>query len=135
MQLNFHEDGGKSVLSLNDIGNEDSEGWLTADVFFDYQGFAANFPIYLMLNDIYPFLEELKELNKRLQGQATFRTIEQNVDLVLIGDGLGHIGINGLIRHGNDYNLVTKFEIPSDQTFLPQLISQCEEIIKRAKSK
>ena len=135
MQLNFHEDGGKTVLSLNDIGKEDSEGWLTANVIFDYRGFTANFPIYLMLNDIYSFLDELKELNKHLKGQATFATVEKNVDLVLLGDGLGHIEFNGKIRHDNDYNLVTNFEIPSDQTFLAPLIFQCEEIIKRVKSK
>jgi hypothetical protein len=134
MQLNFYEDGGKTVLSLKDIGREDVEGWLTANVIFDYQGFAASFQIYLMLNDIYSFLDELKELSKNLKGKATFSTIEGNVSLVLLGDGLGHIGINGLIRHSNDYNLVTNFEIPSDQTFLAPLISQCEKIIKEATS-
>lgn len=87
-----------------------------------------------MLNDIFAFLDELKELNKHLNGKATFATIERNVDIVLLSDGLGHIKINGLIRHGNDQSLVTSFEIPSDQTFLAPLISQCEEMIKIAKS-
>jgi hypothetical protein len=134
MRLNFFEGGGKAVLSLEEIVKEDTEGWLRAKIIFDYKGFTANFPIYLMLNDIYAFLGELKELHRHLKGKATFSTIEGNVDIVLLGDGLGHIAINGLIRHGNDQSLVANFEIPSDQTFLAPLISQCDEIIRTAKS-
>lgn len=133
MQLNFYDDGGKTVLSLENIGKEDTEGWLTATITFNYKEFTASFPIYLMLNDIYPFLDQLKELNKHLKGHATFSTIEGNIDLVLLADGLGHIEINGTIRHSNEYSLVTGFEIPSDQTFLAPLISQCEKIIEKGK--
>jgi|GEM_PF-4921620 len=133
MQLDFHEEGGKIVLSLENIGKENSEGWLTTTVCFDYKDFSARFPIYLMLNDIYPFFEQLEVLNKDLKGEANFTTIEGNIDLKLLTDGLGHIEINGKIRHGSDYSLETSFIIPSDQTFLNALLNQCKEILKNGK--
>lgn len=129
MLLTIKNDGGQTVLLLEITGQEDCEGWLYANVKFDYKNFSAKFPISLMLNDFYPFRDELIKLNTSLTGTANFSTIEQNVVLQLTGDGFGHIKINGVLKHDSEYDLQLHFEIISDQTFLPTLVKECIDII------
>jgi hypothetical protein len=129
MLLTIKNDGGQTVLLLEITGQEDCEGWLYANVKFDYKNFSAKFPISLMLNDFYPFRDELIKLNTSLTGTANFSTLEQNVVLQLTGDGLGHIKINGVLRHDSEYDLQLHFEVISDQTFLPILVKECTDII------
>lgn len=127
--MTIKNDGGQSVLMLDVLGQEDSEGWLSANVKFDYKNFSANFRISLMLNDFYPFRDELVKLNDSLTGKANFKTIEDNVDITLIGNGLGHIQIIGMLRHDPVYELALQFDLLSDQTFLAGLLKECDKII------
>ena len=130
MKLNFKNDGGRVILFLEIIGREDSEGWLESIVGFDNDGFAVRFQISLMLNDLYPFLSQLELLNDSLKGRAVLSTIEHNVNLIFSTDGLGHISINGTLRHPNNYDLKMSFVIQTDQTLLPSLISECNQILE-----
>jgi hypothetical protein len=83
-----------------------------------------------MLNDLYSFTDQLKYLQKSLKGSAVFSNIEDNVTLKLSTDELGHIAINGKLRHPYKADLELLFVINSDQTFLPDLITECTKIIE-----
>lgn len=131
MQLTIKNDGGQSIVILHIIKQENAEGWLYGDVTFNYESFAANFTISLMLNDLYPFRDELVKLNNSLVGTANLNTIEHNIDLKFTGDGLGHVKVNGILRHASTYGLQLHFEINSDQTFLPSLIKECNDVIEK----
>ena len=133
MKLNFKDDGGRTVLYVNVIGKEDSEGWLQATVCFEQDNFRADFKISLMLNDLYAFIDQLELLQKSLKGEAVFENIERNINLKLSPDGLGHIEIDGTLWHPNNRDLKTSFSIESDQTFLPDLILECKEILAHHK--
>ncbi len=130
MEFNVKDTGGKTVLTLNISGKEDSEGWLQGTVVFELYGFHANFGMSIMLNDFYPFIEQLKNLNKSLKGSASFKNIEDNIDLFFEGDGIGHIKTKGILKHSTNPFLSTSFEIDTDQTFLPEMISQLETILE-----
>jgi hypothetical protein len=134
MLLTIKNDGGQCILLLEVIKQEDAEGWLYANVKFDYKNFSAKFTTSLMLNDFYPFRDELIKLNNSLTGTANFSTIEQNVILKLTGDRLGHIKINGVLRHDSEYDLQLHFDILSDQTFSPPLVKECNDIIDQHQS-
>ena len=131
MQLTIKNDGGQSVLILDIIKQEDAEEWLYANVKFKYKNFSANFTICFMLNDLYPFRDELVKLHSFLIGTANLNTIEDNINLKFTGDGLGHITVNGILRHASDCDLQLHFEIDSDQTFLTSLLNECNEIIEK----
>jgi hypothetical protein len=130
MKLKFKDQGGTTVLFVSVIGKEDSEGWLKAMVHFEDSGLSAIFKISLMLNDLYSFTDQLKYLQKSLKGSAVFSNIEDNVTLKLSTDELGHIAINGKLRHPYKADLELLFVINSDQTFLPDLITECTKIIE-----
>ncbi len=134
MKLNFKDEGGRTLLHVNVIGKEYGEGWLQAMIYFDQDGFTAGFKISLMLNDLYAFIDQLKPFQKSLTGQAVFCNIEDNINLILSTDGLGHIAVNGTLRHTNNPDLKTSFVIHTDQTFLPALILECNQILEHYQS-
>lgn len=129
MHLYFREAGGKIILSLTILGKEDSEDWLKANVDFEQTGFKAEFVFSMMKNDFNPFSEELKVINETLNGEATFSTIEDNVQINITTDGIGHLKISGYLRHPNSWNLILNFEFESDQTFLKGMLQEIENII------
>ena len=133
MKINFKDSGGRVLLHLDIIGKEDSEDWLQAMVYFEQDGFRVDFKMSLMLNDLYAFIDQLGFLQKNLKGEAVFDNIEGNINLKLSTDRLGHIVIDGSLWHPNNMDLKTSFKIDSDQTFLPNLITECKEIIRHYK--
>ena len=128
--MNFKDAGGRTILSLEIVGKEESEGWLESVVDFNDNGFSAHFQISLMLNDIYAFYNQLVPFTDNLGGQAVFSTIEDNVNLIFSTDGLGHVKIDGVLRHTYDPDLKVLFVINTDQTFLLSLLTECNQILK-----
>ena len=130
MKLSFKNDGGRTILYIDVIGKEDAEGWLQAMVYFDDKGFSANFEISIMLNDLYAFVDQLKPIQKFLTGTAIFSNIEDNINVKFSTDGIGHIEMNGMLRHSYNWDLQILFVINSDQTFLQELITECDQILQ-----
>jgi len=130
MKLNFKDQGGTTIFYLNVIGQEANGDWLIAMVNFSNKGFSASFKISLMLHDLYTFLDQLKSFQKLLKGNAALSNIEDNLNVTLSTDGIGHIAINGILQHTYNPDLKLFFEINSDQTFLPDLISECTKILE-----
>lgn len=130
MNLSFKNQGGATILKIIIIGKEDSDGWLIAQVDFEQDMFSACFKISVMVNDLYSFSDQLKPFQKALNGIAIFSNIEGNVQVTLSTDGLGHISIEGLLQHPNNPDLKLQFIIDSDQTLLPELILECNQILK-----
>jgi len=135
MKLNFKNESGRTILYVNVIEKEDGEGWLKAMVCFNDYGFSAIFEISLMLNDLYAFVDQLKPFQNSLTGTASFSNIEDNINVTLSSDGLGHVEINGMLQHTHDPDLKMLFVIKSDQTFLPELITECDQILQHYQPK
>lgn len=129
MELNIKDDNGRAILLIEITGQEESEGWLKASCNFNNGGFSAHFEFSLMLNDFYPFTEQLIELHKTLQGEAVFENIESNINLLFRTDGFGHVSIDGKLRHPTNAYLEMLFVIDTDQTFLPTLINECNQLL------
>ncbi len=88
-----------------------------------------------MLNDLYAFVDKLKLFQNSLTGTFSLSNIEDNINVTLSGDGLGHVEIKGILLHTHDPNLKTEFVINSDQTFLPELIRECDQILEYYQNK
>ena len=129
MKMNFKDDGGRTILCIDFVGKEDNEGWLQAIVDFNDNGFSAHFQISLMLNELYTFHGQLDSFTKNLEGQPVFSTTEDNVNLIFSTSGLGHIKIEGKLTHADVPDLELLFAIQSDQTFLSELLWECNQII------
>jgi hypothetical protein len=129
MKFQVKDSNGQINLSIEILSQEHGSEWLEGLIDFDMKGFKSKFKFSLMLGELISFLEDLKKFNSTLKGQAAFANIEDNIKLTFSTDGLGHVLIKGLLRD-QTYSVKTSFDIESDQTFLPTLVNEVDQIVK-----
>lgn len=130
MELRIRDANGQTNLSIEVTGEEPGGEWLICMANFNYDGFKSNLKFIAMRGDFCSFSDQLGTFYNTLRGHAQFNSIEDNVSFQLSTDGLGHVGINGYLRHSG-FEVKISFLIHSDQTFLPELISECKQICRR----
>jgi hypothetical protein len=130
MKFKIKDNNSSGYFSLKIKGTEadvDVE-WLNAEADFQLNGFTARFDFSLRLGELISFYEELHVFHTTLKGSAHLESIEDNVNLVLTTDGLGHVSIEGILRD-TSYKINTKFSMDTDQTYLNDIINDCREIL------
>jgi hypothetical protein len=102
--------------------------WLVANVAIRTGGFTGGFSTSFLALDVSRFLGELRQLHATLQGRAQFTTWEKQIEITLEGNGRGQIAVTGdaMDQAGTGNRL--RFDIGTDQTYLPKLIAQLESI-------
>ena len=71
------------------------DNWLAVEVSVAAGAFRGKYKASFMAGEFEDFHQQLKGLLEALRGEAKFQTIEGQLSLALIGDGLGHIQIRG----------------------------------------
>jgi hypothetical protein len=74
------------------------------------------------------FRHELAALYESLNGEAHLPDSYENMRLVVKGDGLGHLTVEGEVRAGNLMEFHLRFEFSMDQTYLPEIIGAIDRI-------
>ena len=103
---------------------DENDDWLDATIDVAAGAFSGRVSASLVTVDFARFRRELESLHQTLDGTATFETIERQLAIECVGNGRGGIGVTGMVedRAGDGNQL--KYQIDTDQTFLPALISQ-----------
>jgi hypothetical protein len=93
--------------------------------------FSGEFKAEFMTVDFVSFKNELEKLYYKLNGIATFHTLESQVEIKIIGDGIGHLNAECEVLDyaGTGNKLI--FEINFDQTHIPKILNQLEKITNR----
>ena len=104
------------------------DDWLEATVSIRAGGFGGSFDATLMTCDFPPFRTQLQRLYETLDGTATFETIERQLRIECAGNGCGGIAIQGVAKDQVADGNVLRFEFGVDQTFLPAIISDLQDI-------
>lgn len=103
--------------------------WLSVQISILAGSFRGKIDASFLTVDFASFLPQLRLLHKTLQGCVEFMTMEEQLYLKLVGDGKGHIELEGELRDrpgvGNRLNFTLQF----DQTQLKESISQLEQIV------
>jgi hypothetical protein len=109
-----------------------SDQSVTAQVQIRAGGFTGYADLWLDVSDFARFAPEVQRLYETLKGEARFETIENQISLVLKGDGKGHINLSGRLlgRCGDGNELLFKLDL--DQTQLKHPISELEQFLKQA---
>ena len=76
-----------------DSSDRYDRNWLRAEAFVHIESFSATQPLSILTWDLTSFLKPMEKLHKTLKGKASFETRENQIELVLNGDGLGKIGL------------------------------------------
>jgi hypothetical protein len=103
--------------------------WLRADASVHVESFSAKEPLSILTWDLTRLLKELEKLHETLKGKAIFDTREDQLKLVLTGDGLGKIGLCGRIATPHPHTTTLTFGLAFDQTYLAESISQLRHVV------
>ena len=104
--------------------------WVKSKVSLKAGGFTGQFACDLMTPDFQQFKEQLSELYEKLNGIAIFDTIEGQIKIRLKGDGIGHFMADCIVRDSPGTGNSLEFELEFDQTYIPEMINQLENITR-----
>jgi hypothetical protein len=105
------------------------DGWLPSLISVQVGGFHGEFSSDLDTWAFARFVREVRDLHRTLKGKATFTTYEKQLELDLVGDGLGHVEVKAeaMDYAGTGNKLIFRLHI--DQTDLPGLIKDLDAIV------
>lgn len=130
------ESGNLIRIDLIDFSHPNAEldwdkNWVKGFVKVKAGGFLGEFKASFMTVDFVSFKNELTQLYDKLNGIATFSTLESQVEIKIIGDGIGHLKAECEVMDSAGIGNKLEFEINFDQTHIPKILNQLEKIINQ----
>jgi hypothetical protein len=115
-------------VAIRRVSANTSEGWFDTEVKVQCDGWRGKFTASFLHGELSALARELRILHEKLHGEAALVPLEPNLELSFIGDGKGHIEVNGTAR--NQFHSGTKlsFRLDLDQTFLPGIVKGLENV-------
>lgn len=104
--------------------------WVKSKLTLEAGGFSGQFDCDLVTTDFKRFREQLSELYEKMDGIALFDTIEEQVNIRIKGDGIGHFKADCNVMDNPGTGNSLGFELEFDQTFVPQIINQLDKIMR-----
>ena len=111
--------------------NEYDANWLNASTSIVAGGFEGRITLMILAPELSLFASGTSKLYDQLDGEAEFKTMEDQLYIKCRGDGLGHIAVTGYIRDaiGTGYNTLN-YELALDQTQLKRTIDELDIVLK-----
>jgi hypothetical protein len=91
-------------------------------------GFGGTIAAEIRTDEFRSFRDELEQLFVKLDGSAQLYVLQGQINLNFQGDGLGHFKVRGSVTDRVGVGNVLEFQLHLDQTFLPDLLAQLDEI-------
>ena len=111
--------------------NEYDANWLSASTSIVTGSFEGCTTLVILASELSLFASSISKLYEQLDGEAEFKTMEDQLYIKCRGDGLGHIAVTGYIRDavGTGYNTLN-YELALDQTQLKRTIDELDQVLK-----
>ena len=108
-------------------------GWLRTPITGSIGGFLIRVSdAQLRSNELQEFMNQLHALHQQLTGTARLQSLEDWLDLTITGDGSGRLAVEGAVSDYPGTGNTLSFTINGyDQTFLPDLLAQLNEVMSR----
>lgn len=87
--------------------------------------------LWITTGDIFNFYQELKKCQKMIQGIAHLDSYENNLQMAVCYNELGHVLIKGKFIEKYIENNCLEFELQSDQSFVFSTMIELEDIYKK----
>ena len=121
-------DAGDHVIVEINGRPDERDDWLAVTISVRAGSFSGSFDATLVTCDFPLFRKQIEQLYETLTGGATFDTIEGQIKITCTGNERGGIAIDGVLQDrvvdGNEL----RFQFDTDQTFLPTIISELQQI-------
>jgi hypothetical protein len=106
--------------------------WIITTVTVKGGVFSGQFNAEFMTFNFEMFKQELRSLYDNLKGSATFSGMEGQLQLEVVGDGIGHFDVNVEACDQPDVSgSVLTFTMGFDQTSIKELVFQLDRITKQ----
>ncbi len=133
MKLIIRSDKGESV-ELDVLGKlyEDGLGgyWLSVAIEIILDGYHASIGgTHMVTGDLNKFRSQVIKMYEEMKGFADLNAIEELITLRAELDKTGHVLWKGQTRYPIGVGNVLQFQFHSDQSYLPELISQLNSIM------
>jgi hypothetical protein len=116
---------GATHVSISITESEPKEGWLRGSVEVAAGPWRGECGAWFHMGELRTFATDVDRLYRELTGSVQFRPMEPYLELQLIGDGKGHIVVEGkagdLASDGNHIS----FRFDVDQSELPAIVLAC----------
>lgn len=124
------------TLTVHDRNIPDSTdywdgNWLSCTAEVSVGTFRGSLNGLLRSDEFAQCLTGLEELYRRLNGEALFETLEAWLAFRVIGDGKGHIEVQGRLRDDQVHGNTLEFRLFFDQTYLPSIIRQLRATLEQ----
>jgi hypothetical protein len=103
------------------------DNWVNVKVSIAAGAFTGTFDAAFLTHDFVRFRAELQSLHEKLKGEAIFSTLEEQLFIKLTVDEVGRIAVEGMAMDHPGVEL--KFVFDLDQSYLPKIISDLDEIV------
>jgi hypothetical protein len=100
------------------VGEYFDDNWLAVEVSIQVGAFSATFRASFLTGELEAFHKQMRVLYESLEGRAEFESLEGQLGVGLIGDGLGHIRLDGKARDRAGTGNTLSFNLVFDQTQL-----------------
>jgi hypothetical protein len=110
------------------VGEHFDDNWLTTQIRVRAGGFRGQADASILTSELVHFLAQLRSLQEELRGTAEFSTLEEQLSLRLMGDGLGHIELVGAIADLPGICNRLNFTLQFDQSQLSTSIRDLEKV-------
>ncbi len=104
------------------------DNWLTVEIRVRAGGFRGKAAATIITSELTKFLLELRPLYENLNGSAKFVTMEGQLNLLLNGDGKGHIELQGEVADQAGIGNRLNFTLHFDQSQLGASIRELEKV-------
>lgn len=124
--------GDSIIISLSSHQAHWSEGWLKGCITIKAGAFQGTYEGEFALIDFISFRKELQYLYLNLNGTAKLNCLEDPLKINIKGDGLGHLHAICEASDQSKYDSwrVLTFDLNFDQTYIPALLRQLDEIME-----
>jgi hypothetical protein len=110
------------------IGEYWDDNWLTVEIHVSAGGVRGNAAAAIVTGELKKFLSELRALFETLSGTIEFKTMEGQLNLLLVGDGKGHIELRGEVVDKPGVGNRLEFTLQLDQSQLGASIRELERV-------
>lgn len=114
---------------------QDDYGWLNCEISVKAGAWSGVYSADLRTPDFPSFREQIERLQCDPTAIAAFDTLEGQLELQLVGDRRGHIGVRGTARDSFTVRNQLAFEFEIDQSYLPELLKELRSIERQFPAK
>jgi len=105
------------------------DNWLTVEIQVWAGGFRGKIRAAILTGELEKLLSELRPLYERLSGSVNFKAMEAQLILHFVGDGKGHIKLEGEISDQPGNGNRVRFILQFDQSELALSIRELERVM------